>query len=203
MKRTFTFISIFLISLGNYSQEIKEKLANINTIDDANRFAQENKNFHFELIKSIPEIENDEFSSKVINAKPGDIFDDNEFTYKVLFSKNLKAFRASYIYLDGNKLSVKEIEKIRFKILNEYNQKKDFASLAKKYNMDANQNGGDLGWFSEGMMVPEFESAVETHKLNEIFKVDVLENKWYYIVLKTFNNKEVKELSILKIKSST
>ncbi|MFV7235968.1 peptidylprolyl isomerase [Flavobacterium sp. ZB4R12] len=201
MKNIFAII-VCLLCFEAYAQSIKVQLKQVTTIEDAKKFAQENQNLEAQLISSIPEIENDEFAAKLSTAKLGDIFSDIDFTYKILFTTKIQAFRVSYIYLDGSKLSAKEIEKMRTKILEEYKNGNAFAILAKKYSMD-NSKDGDLGWFSEGMMVPEFETAIKNHKQNDVFKVDVPDKKWYYVVLKTFNDKEVEELSILKIKSST
>ncbi|HLZ07372.1 MAG TPA: peptidylprolyl isomerase, partial [Chloroflexota bacterium] len=40
----------------------------------------------------------------------------------------------------------------------------DFAAVAAKYSIDtgSKDKGGDLGWFSRGMMIPEFEQAAFT-----------------------------------------
>ncbi|HBU07187.1 MAG TPA: hypothetical protein DEB09_03825 [Candidatus Magasanikbacteria bacterium] len=48
------------------------------------------------------------------------------------------------------------------KVLQELKDGGDFAKLATQYSADtANKdNGGDLGWFGKGQMVPEFENAV-------------------------------------------
>jgi parvulin-like peptidyl-prolyl isomerase len=46
----------------------------------------------------------------------------------------------------------------------------DFATLAKEFSKDTGsaQNGGDLGWFDKGQMVPEFEAAAFKLKVGEI-----------------------------------
>jgi peptidyl-prolyl cis-trans isomerase C len=47
-------------------------------------------------------------------------------------------------------------------IVDELSGGADFATIAKERSKDpgSGQNGGDLGWFGLGMMVPEFEQAV-------------------------------------------
>ena len=46
----------------------------------------------------------------------------------------------------------------------------DFAELARTHSDDKGsvERGGDLGWVSPGMLVPPFEQAMNTLKLNEI-----------------------------------
>lgn len=200
MIKIFTVIA-FLLGSGIFAQNIKEQLKQVVTIEDARNFVLENQNLEAQLMNIIHGIYTDEFSAKLSNVKPGDVFSDIDFTYKIISAKNAQVFRVSYIYLDGNKLSLKEIEKSRTKIMDEYKRGSVFAVLAKKYTMDSSPDG-DLGWFSEGMMVPDFENAVKDHKQNDIFKVDVADKKWYYIVLKTFEDKELEELSVLKVKTS-
>lgn len=48
----------------------------------------------------------------------------------------------------------------------------DFAEVAKEYSKDTGSgiNGGDLGWFGRGAMVPEFEAAAFSQAIGEIGK---------------------------------
>jgi foldase protein PrsA len=46
----------------------------------------------------------------------------------------------------------------------------DFAEVARKYSRDTGSglNGGDLGWFGRGAMVPRFEEAAFTQEIGGI-----------------------------------
>jgi parvulin-like peptidyl-prolyl isomerase len=107
-----------------------------------------------------------------------------------------KAMRVSYVYLDGSKLTKDEINIIRNTVIEEYGKGISFAQLANKHTMD-NTKDGDLGWFDEDVMVKTFEDEIKKHKKGSIFLVDIDENKWYYVVLKTHNDIEKIKLTYI------
>ena len=81
-------------------------------------------------------------------------------------------------------------------VLNEIKAGKDFAELAKQYGEDGTkQNGGDLGWFGKGDMVPEFENAVYALKPGEVTQ-DLVETQYGYHIIK------LEERKIEKIKDA-
>ncbi|WP_102106519.1 peptidylprolyl isomerase [Oceaniglobus roseus] len=72
---------------------------------------------------------------------------------------------------------------------------KDFAELAKeKSTGPTGPNGGDLGWFSEGMMVKEFEDAVKTLKPGEISGPVQTQFGWHVLKLQETRQKEAPTL---------
>lgn len=61
----------------------------------------------------------------------------------------------------------------------------DFAELAKQHSSDgAAANGGDLGWFSEGMMVKPFEDAVFAMEVGAVSEPVETQFGWHLIQLK-------------------
>lgn len=69
------------------------------------------------------------------------------------------------------------------KILNRVKAGEDFAKMAKEFGSDGTKNqGGDLGWFGKGAMVPEFEAAVFALKAGELSPTLVKTSFGYHIV---------------------
>lgn len=77
----------------------------------------------------------------------------------------MRQYRAQHILLkaDTENAAAAAESSIR-KIYTQARSGADFGTLARQYSQDGSASaGGDLGWFGDGVMVPEFESAV--HKL--------------------------------------
>lgn len=76
----------------------------------------------------------------------------------------------------------------------------DFAKLAKEYSTDTGsaQNGGDLGWFGSGKMVPEFETAAYKLKKNEIS--EPIKSQYGYHIIQLIDKKEKEAYEKMKDK---
>jgi parvulin-like peptidyl-prolyl isomerase len=186
--------------LNLHSQSIENKLDNIKTIEEAEKFVVDNPELTPEIFTVSPEMDTVNVPAHFKTFKVGHILNEGGNIFKVISVNKGKAFRVSYVYLDGSKLSISEINKLRPQIISQYKKGTPFSDLAKKYTMDGNVTG-DLNWFTEGMMVPEFESAVKNHKKGELFTVDIPEKKWYYVTFKTHEDKEMTEITMLKVKN--
>jgi peptidyl-prolyl cis-trans isomerase D len=112
-----------------------------------------------------------------------DYYDSNQAKYFVK-----KQYKASHILIKsdtslpfGEDLSEEEKEKLlndadektkvkADEILKQIKEGADFAEMAKKHSADtaSGNNGGSLGQFSQGLMIPEFEAALDLLKPGEL-----------------------------------
>jgi peptidyl-prolyl cis-trans isomerase C len=84
-----------------------------------------------------------------------------------------------------------EIDKIRQELLDGA----DFAESAKKYSTcPSSQKGGDLGQFSRGRMVPQFERAAFGQEIGEVG--DVVETQFGYHIIEVTEKNEGKEQTL-------
>lgn len=132
------------------------------------------------------------------NISPGQIIKTDSFIYKVIDEFDIKVNKVSYIYLNGALIDKNSIDSLREIIISKYNNGTKFEDLVEIYNMDSNKSG-ELGWFTDGMMVKTFELAIKRKSVNSIFTVDIPENNWYYVVLKTNDERVSKSYNLLQI----
>ncbi len=109
-----------------------------------------------------------------------------EVELKALF-KPEKARAAQHILVDTRNDSTDALKAKSKKKIDEVLAKaklgEDFAELAKKYSdCPSKEQGGDLGKFSQGQMVPEFDKAVFSMNVGEIS--DIVTTQFGYHVIK-------------------
>ncbi|NRB59035.1 MAG: peptidylprolyl isomerase [Winogradskyella sp.] len=199
------FITLLIIPCFSLAQESLEKeIDSINTEEQAKSYIKEHKAakgkfYVFNKQKHKTRLASDLFKL----SKGGTKVVKTEFKktyYKIIDKEKVTHYRASYIFFDGSKLSKEEIDAKRRKIISQYQQGYKFSRLAEINSMDINaKRGGDLGWFPEGEMHPEFEEALLEHDNGDIFTLDIEEKKWHYVILKTHDAKDIEEIKVLKL----
>ncbi len=100
-------------------------------------------------------------------------------------------WRASHILVD----TLEEAQNIREKL----QQGASFEKLAMNLSLDASANReGDIGYFSKGQLVPEFEEAAFALEVGEIS--DIVKTQFGYHIIKLTDKKspEVQEFSTIK-----
>jgi parvulin-like peptidyl-prolyl isomerase len=189
-----------LFSTSALAQEtVTEKFQKIGTAQEAQAFMDANKALKPALLKLSNAKDTSLIDKRLLRQKQGDIFSVGYVTYKVLDAKETIAFRASYVFLDGATLSQTQIDSLKKIIVQKASAGASFADLSDQYSMDGNTTHGDTGWFFGPEMLPkEFQDAVQAHKTGEIFFVDVSERQWHYIVKKTYDDDDKKEMTVLR-----
>ena len=195
------FVGFFLLfSFSVLAQQtITEQFQKINTVADAQKWADANKAAKPEILKLTLGKDTQLIDKRLLRQKKGDVFSVGYVTYKVLESSESVKYRAHYIFLDGGSLSPQEVEQLKKTIMDKINAGASWDQLSDQYTMDGNKSKGDTGWFFGPEQVPaELQDAVAKHKKDEVFFVDVSDKQWHYIVKKTFDDDYKKEATILK-----
>lgn len=171
---------LLTLSFFYFTAVSSQNLGQINSIEEAENFIKLNPKAEITTL----EISNDSLDYYKKRFLEKGMIDKN----RIVKIEPIVSMRVSYIYLDGSKLTINDINKKRKEIIKLYKKGKSFGELVTIYNMDSNANKGDLGWFNEGVMHKTFEDAIKKHTKDDLFEVDILDNKWYYVVLKTYND---------------
>lgn len=128
-----------------------------------------------DAIESVMQgIGSDEEVRAAYDAKYGEGFGENEFNASHILVETEETANAIKAELDGGA---------------------DFAETAKARSTGpSGPNGGELGWFTDGSMVPEFQMAVNTLKPGEISEPVQTQFGWHVIVLNDSRKKAAPEL---------
>lgn len=143
-----------------------------------------------------------EAKKKILVAKLIEIELRNKFTisddeikacyeaHKEEFATPLK-LRASHILVD-TEAEVKEI-------LQKLNAGADFAELAAQYSKDpSKEKGGDIGYFSRGQLIPEFENACFNLDVGKTS--DIVKTQFGYHIIKLTERKEPRTRELSEVK---
>ena len=119
-----------------------------------------------------------------------DVMEDEIKELYVKFSGNFQPtteYNASHILL--------ETESDAIDILNKLQDGSDFSELAKTHSTGpSGKQGGSLGWFGRGAMVPAFEQAVFLLEVNEISKPIKTNFGWHIIKVNNIRETPVPSL---------
>jgi len=141
---------------------------------------------------SVSEQEIKDYLTKPENKK------NIETAYTENFSKYNKPeeVKARHILIKGaDEKSLQKIKEIRSKV-----NVGNFSQIANKETQDTSgqSNGGDLGWFAKGRMVPEFEKVAFEMKQGEISEPVKTEFGYHLILVEDKKAQETKPMDAVK-----
>ena len=207
MIKNLLFMLFLLMSVyGTAQNNAETDLDAIETEEQAESFLASKKEKKNKIIVFNEEKHKSILAKELFKLSKGGVKtnrNDYEKThYKVIDKKETPYYRVSYIYLDGNKLNLQEINSLRKTIMMKYQDGAPFDFLAKQYAMDeSGKKGGDSGWFKAGDHSFDFENDItnEAYNNEEIFSLDIPETNSYYVILNSYKPKNISEIKVLKI----
>lgn len=148
------------------------------------------------FVKEINEITRSILAKHFLN----ELFDDikvSDEEIKKYYEENKNLFKSRYTFKAKHILVESEEKADELKKLCENGE--EFEELAKKYSMcPSKEVGGDLGEFSQGQMVLEFENACIDARVGEITKPVKTQFGYHLIMLESKTEPEQLDLEIVK-----
>lgn len=192
--RLFIFFMVFsLISTVSFGQEEKKLLRNIDTIEDVAYFNESNTDYRLQsFVLSNGDDMSDSF--KQIYEQEERLFQQNGRWIKELDRDRYTGSHVRYLFLNGAEYEKEELFALRDSIYQVYlddPSEVNFIKLVNKYTMDGNTEGGLLEWYDPMSVVKKFADGVVEGKTNSVFKLDVKSRRWYYLVYKLADEKEI------------
>ncbi len=139
----------------------------------------------------------------MFEAQPGDIygpwFEDDTYMLSRLVAINFvpDSIRARHILIQpGQQLTHQQAQDQADSLLNELRRGVDFEVLAMQYSDDPGSrlDGGNLGWFTEDMMIPEFSNPAFKARVREHF---IVESQFGIHIVQVLNrSREVKKVQV-------
>lgn len=107
----------------------------------------------------------------------------------------------AYYDRQGTELNARHIlvadEETAATVMEELEGGEDFAELAQEYSTDGSAaEGGDLGWFGTGAMVPEFEEAAYSLEVDEIS--EPIQSQFGFHIIQVTDKREVEGVEPLE-----
>ena len=151
-----------------------------NTEDDSS-FVNANSDREFDFLfysknDNNPAIDTNLFIDKEVMyiTEPQIINGDWKFSKisKIKFAPD--SVEARHILLSFDKKNKEKVESIIDSLKSALENEADFAALAKEFSVDpgSKDEGGDLGWFKEGVMISTINNACFKAEVNEYFTVE-------------------------------
>jgi len=216
-QRKLKFVLFPNVASSEDSQSVYKNLLNIkNDISSGDTLGFEQlANIYSEVPFSKDTVAASTLTAEIINAfnrsNTGDIVGPYAssqgltlFKYLGFVNSGDESVRASHILINqygSDQKNLEEANKIYARLI----AGEDFATLAKETSQDprSGANGGDLGYFTKGSMVPEFEQVCFSAKIGEVQKP--VKTSFGYHIIKVSdrsNKKFIFEKIVNQIKQS-
>ena len=100
--------------------------------------------------------------------------DGKKYLLEILGKASNTFYHVAHILLDTSTFQKKFVSDLADSIMDKIQSgRSSFEDMAVTYSSDntSGSKGGDLGWFCRGVMLPQLDVAIQTHKKGHVFKV--------------------------------